>query len=140
MSEQSPKISTSKRYDTDFTPLLEDFLPPKKVIRKDQIEISPNYFASGAFARILKAEYEYKKVAVKIYNKPTLTDVKSETELEEFKALADEFRLLSRLRHKNVIEVFGCTIHQDSFAMVMELAKYNLADLMKDDYLINGMK
>ena len=85
----------------------------------------------GGFGTVLKGTYKTEEVAVKVfYNTPWAEIQRTKPcQLEE---ILKEFELTSTLKHRNIIQVFGCILYGGDgyFGIVMELANGGTLKLM----------
>jgi len=94
----------------------------KLQIPADEFEISEDPFAKGGFGKVYEARWKRKneKVVVKVIK------VDNDEERQHF---MDEASLTLRLRHSNVIQLFGITtLNRKKPAIVMEMAEHGSLD------------
>ena len=92
-------------------------------ISTKELKIEEKPFASGGFGKVYKAKWHKVNVVVKVF------DTKDEGEQQ---AVRDEASITRRLKHPNVIELFGITCLKkkkpQKMGIVMELAEHSSLD------------
>jgi serine/threonine protein kinase len=83
-------------------------------------------FAAGGSGQIFKGRYDNQDIAAK----EIFTQMIDKNNVQEF---CKEAQVLSRLRHPNVIQFFGVSIHNDTLYLVTEFCKYNLREAIELD-------
>lgn len=70
---------------------------------------------AGGFGEVYKCKYDYKMVAVKTLQK--IEDDDPQALMAEFMV---EMKLMSKLRHPNIVEFIGACIHNPNLAIILE--------------------
>jgi serine/threonine protein kinase len=120
--------------------LKEEIVEQHKVL-SDSLRISPaevttdKEIGRGAMGVVFKGKWRGLKVAVKEISTPGL-----QVE-EELGALLAEAKIMSEIRHPNVVQLFGVCLERDHLCILSELCeKGSLADILHDSSVDLSMK
>ena len=85
------------------------------------MKVSSKTLGVGSFARVTKGEFENRDVAIKIFN--FLWEKRNEKrQPEKLEEIFKEYKLMTVLEHKNVVQVFGFILYDGCLGLVMEFA------------------
>ena len=130
MLENSKNINNQKSVKFSIDNRNNNFLQSKRIIvsKKDKFKQKGNYIlkntiGEGAFAKVKLAKHIItgEKVAIKILPKRNLASTnKNETNNNNISKIKKEINILSRLHHKNIIQLYEIIETKNNLYIVME--------------------